>query len=104
MSAPRCALETFVAVPSVLCQQIANVACHGTHRRDGAGVVHPGRPEHAEPTHDRLAWSVTRADHGCRPQVVDLVLVADADPGGARFHLTDELEKDDLLLQRFEDR
>ena len=33
---------------SVLGQQLAYVACHGAHGGDGAGVVHPGRPEHAD--------------------------------------------------------
>src|SRR5699024_7808498 len=44
------------------------------------------------------------ADHRRTPQVVDLVLVADPDPGRARLDLADQLEQDDLLLERLEDR
>src|SRR3712207_8177627 len=48
---------------SALCQQVADVACHGPHRGDVPGVVHAGGPQDTHPTNDHRARTVRSEEH-----------------------------------------
>src|SRR4051794_23445611 len=76
-----------------------------TDRRHGPGVVHAGGADHAEVAHGLFAWPVTGRDDARGRELLVGTLVTDAHGHrAAGLGLAQQLEQDDVFLERFEER